>query len=121
MSGAAGTCWSRASPTRGTASSTWRRDRTLTLTVSRRRERGMSARDEAAGGRFDPAELLDLVQEDGDDLRVELGAHAAFQLAAGDLVGQGLAVRAVGGHRVVGVGDGDDAADERDVIALESL
>ena len=30
------------------------------------------------------------------------------------------AVGAVAGHRVVGVGDGDDARDERDVVALQA-
>ncbi len=34
-----------------------------------------------------------------------------------DLVGERAAVRAVAGHRVVGVGHGDDARDDRDLVA----
>ena len=41
-----------------------------------------SARDEAARGGLDLPELFDLEQEHRDDLRVELRARAAFQLAA---------------------------------------
>jgi hypothetical protein len=39
------------------------------------------------------------------------------QLRDGDLLARRLAVRAVGGHRLVGVGDGQDARLDRDLIA----
>src|SRR3954447_10002153 len=79
------------------------------------------AGDGAPGGDLEAAVLLDVGQEHLHDLRVELRAAAALELAAGDVVGEGLAVGAVGGHRVVGVGDGDDPADHRDVVAHQPL
>ena len=54
-----------------------------------------------------------------DELGIELRARAALDLADRDLVLERAAIGAVGGHRVVGVGDRDDAADERDVLARE--
>src|SRR5581483_6009766 len=86
-----------------------------------RAERASLAGDEAAGGGFELPELLDLDQEDRDDLGVELRRHAALELAAGDLVRQRLSIGAVRRHRVVRVGDGDDAADERDAVAHQPL
>src|SRR4051812_13265539 len=53
------------------------------------------------------------------ELGIELRAGAALDLADRDLVGQGAAVRAIRGHRVVRVGDRDHAADERDLVAGE--
>ena len=63
------------------------------------------------------APRLDQPDERLGELGIELRAGAALDLADRDLVGQGAAIGAVGRHRVVGVGDRDDAADERDVVA----
>jgi hypothetical protein len=59
--------------------------------------------------------------ERGDDARVELRAGAAHELGDRVIVRHGRAVRAVRGHRVVGVAGEDDAAAERDLLAGEPV
>src|SRR4029077_9244586 len=60
-------------------------------------------------------------EEDLDDARVELApARLADDLDRLE-VGAPAAVRAIGHDRVVGVGHGDDARAERNVLALEAL
>src|SRR5207248_1814039 len=61
--------------------------------------------------------LLELAGKHFDELLIELRARAALELAHRDLVRQRLAVGAVRRHRVVGVGDGDDAPEDRDPVA----
>ena len=63
---------------------------------------------------------VDELDERVGELGVELGARAALDLADRDLVAERAAVRAVRGHRVVGVGDRDDAADQRDVLTRQA-
>ena len=64
--------------------------------------------------RFEPAERR-------DDLGVELRPGAVLQRADGLLVVERVAEGARAGHRVVGVGDVDDARGERDALAREPL
>ena len=56
-----------------------------------------------------------------DGLWVEMGARVALQFFDGGIVGQGLAVRAIGGHGVVGVGHREDARLSRDFFAGQSI
>jgi hypothetical protein len=58
-----------------------------------------------------------LFHEDPHDLRVELSSRAALELGARLVERHPLAVRALGGHGTEGVGHGDDARLERDVLA----
>ena len=58
---------------------------------------------------------VDRVTEDLDDGGVELHAGAAPQLEQRVALRQRVAVRAIGGHRVVGVADGDGARAQRNV------
>src|SRR5690606_23367691 len=62
---------------------------------------------------------LDVTHERLRELGVELRPGAALDLADRDLVGQGAAIGAIRGHRVVRVGDRDDAPDDRDVVVGE--
>src|SRR5688572_28383232 len=55
-----------------------------------------------------------LHHEDLDQRRVEHDAAVLAQQPLALFEREGLLVRAIGGHRVVGVGDGDDARRERD-------
>ena len=59
--------------------------------------------------------------EDRHDLGVELRAGAAAQLGARLLERERPPVRAVGGHRLVGVGDGEDAGLDRDRVAGQAV
>ena len=52
--------------------------------------------------------------------RVELRAGAALDFVDRDLVREAPAVGAIAGHRVVGVGDRDDARDDGDVVPLQA-
>ena len=59
--------------------------------------------------------------ERGDHRRIERFPREGDDLV--DDIGElhGLLVRAVGRHRVEGVGHGDDPRDERDALALQSV
>src|SRR5437016_8934480 len=59
--------------------------------------------------------------EDFDDRSVELGVAAALQFGEGVGSAARFFVSAVAGDRVVGVGNGDDARTDRDVLAGERL
>ena len=62
------------------------------------------------------------VHEDGHDVGVELDAGEALELLDRLLVGERrLAVRARAGHRLVGIGDGEDPGAERDVEGLDAV
>src|SRR5262245_34748004 len=82
----------------------------------------LSYRHRAAGKGYRPslADLLggdlvpDELRDDGDDLRIELGAGAALELADGCVRRERLAVGTRGRPRVVRVADGDDAGRQRD-------
>ena len=63
---------------------------------------------------------LDALVELAGDVGIELRVGAALDLGDRDLVRERAAVGAVAGHRVVGVGDRDDARHERDVVALRA-
>ena len=52
--------------------------------------------------------------------RIELGAGAVQQLAQGGSHGQRRPVGAVGGHGIVGVGHGEEAGPERDLVSAEA-
>ena len=64
--------------------------------------------------------LEDHALEGLDDLRVELGAGDAAQLGERGLGADRAPVGVARGHHVVGVGDGDDARAERDVLARDA-
>ena len=55
-----------------------------------------------------------------DDARVELGAGAALDLFAGVGYGECAAVGAVGNHGVQGIGDGEYARADGDILAAEA-
>src|ERR1043166_4653038 len=78
-----------------------------------------SARDQRFLAALAPAlpPDLEVTDERLGELGIELGARTALDLADRDLVRQRTAVGAIGGHRVVGIRDRDDAADERDILA----
>src|SRR3954469_3831967 len=59
----------------------------------------------------------ELFGESAHDGRVELRVRALLELQERLLLGEPAAVRALGGHRVVRVGDADDASAERDLLA----
>ena len=73
------------------------------------------------GGDFDDGvgELAHGADEGCDQLRIELGAGAAFEFGEGLLGGAAFFVAAVAGDGVVGIGDGDDARAERDAFGGE--
>src|SRR5258706_6053181 len=66
------------------------------------------------------APRLDQLHERIAELGIELRPRAALDLADRHLVAERPAIRAIRRHRVVRVGDRDDASDERDVLALEA-
>ena len=67
------------------------------------------------GGRREREELA----EQAHERRIELRAGVPSQLADGRLVADRPLVRPIAGHGVVGVGDGDDARTERDLVAAQ--
>jgi hypothetical protein len=81
----------------------------------------------SAGGTAGRHVVLDLpqsgdadVHERPDQFRVELGAGATPDLADRVLEAGPLAIGAVGGHRVQGVGQGEDPGPDVDLLAEES-
>ena len=66
------------------------------------------------------AVLIEHAREDRHELRIELSSSASLELSDGDIVRQGFAVAAIGGHRVVAIGDGDDTSEERNVSTDEA-
>ena len=65
--------------------------------------------------------VAEQAEQRGHDSRVELGSRVAAQLADRRVSLHRAPVRAVAGHRVVGVADEDDPGGERDPIARESV
>src|SRR3954451_12116389 len=65
--------------------------------------------------------IEDLVAEDLDQPGVEMCSGAAAKLRKCVRQGHRRLVRAVGGHRVIGVADEHDAGRERDLVALEPV
>jgi hypothetical protein len=59
--------------------------------------------------------------ERADQFGIKLRATATFEFLKGLLRGARLLVRAFGSDRVIGIGDGNDARAERDLVAGESL
>ena len=59
--------------------------------------------------------------ERSDQFRIKLRAAATFEFLNGLLRGARFLVGALGSDRVIGVGDGNDARTERDLVAGESL
>ena len=64
---------------------------------------------------------VDHVEHDLGEFGGELGADALDHLFPHDVLGDGVAVAAVGGHGVVGVRHGDDPGDLGDLVALQAL
>src|SRR5262245_61202495 len=65
--------------------------------------------------------VTDASDEYAYDRRVVLGAREAHQLVEGFLFRERLSIRAVRGHRDVGVADTDDPGCERDVLLGETV
>src|SRR5574341_189193 len=61
------------------------------------------------------------LHEDPDHMCVPLAAGAVLQDLDGSLDGHGVAIRAVRGHGVVGVDDGNDAGAEGDLVSLDAV
>src|SRR4051812_2863420 len=62
---------------------------------------------------------VERAQEGGDDGRVELRARSGLELGARGALSECRPVAAVGGHRLVGVGDREDASLEWDLVAAQ--
>src|SRR5439155_9209681 len=60
-------------------------------------------------------------EERVDDLRIELRAAAALHLATGFVDGQRRSIGTIGGHRIEGVGHGEDARPQRDALAGDGI
>src|SRR5690606_26173146 len=82
-------------------------------------EAGASFRHRLAARTLFLAQDLDAHDELAGEVRVELRARAALDLGDGDLVRQGAAVGAIARHGVVGIGNRDDAGDERNRVACK--